>query len=490
MKKSLIIVPLVASIIGTHYVVWDILTNKLAEGLTKQLTKLNENAKDDMKISYEDRKTSGYPTKSMVTFTKPTLKSKDATILIEEDLTFSSGLMGDYVKMQSHGAIVINDAAKSYKIVSDDGLKCNIAADSIVNFIAANKHLKQGKFSDVAKNIRAIGCEIANFTVTEGEKKLASAKLYSMSFNSSPAAKTSQMVDFSIRAEDFEIFDDIDMLNDAAGTEYADLFNVKYADLGKQNFIASGGAVFDTNNSSQFQFNLRELKISNNLYNIDFPLEIVTETESKIKHSGTFDFTEKFDVANIELAKKMLEAVKKGENNNLISDDIAKKIKNNEVADEVFINIVPQLQKYSKIETFFNANGDFSTMKGAFEKVGFSTSMFGLTASGETKNGDAQIEINCQNCEVMITNFANYANDVAKMLHACGETASPQVFSNEAIGGIIKLYQKYDINDDDKNVTWKIVKKGETITISDKPQADFMVDANEVAKLIPTISGL
>ncbi len=487
MKKKLLILPLIAAGIGAHYFAWNTQTTKLADGMTKQIEKLNV---DGYQIAYDARKISGYPAKSVVTFTKPTLKSANGTVLIEGDLTFEAGLLGDKIEMIANGAIIVNDGDSSYKVTSKNGLKCSVAADSIVDFIAANENIKQGNFAEVAKNIRHVGCKIEDFALNESEKTFATAKSYNMSFNSSPASGTTKMVDFSVQMEDFEMNDSASFARNIGGGEYGDWINLNYKNLGKQDFVMSGGAVFDSANSNNFQFNMREFKVSNDLYDIDFPLEINNDAEIKIAHTGTFNFNEKFDAANIEIAKNLLADIKAGKDNSLISNEIAEKIKGGAIDEAIFINSIPQLQKYSKIQTYVNMNGAFAEMKGKFDKIGFSTPLFALIASGETSAGNAEIEVNCQNCETLVKTFANYANDVAKMLHATGEMENAQIFSNESVDGVIKLLSDYDSNNNDKDVTWKISKKGEVVTISDKKMEQFMQDFNAISQTAPALKGL
>ena len=301
------------------------------------------------------------------------------------------------------------------------------------------------------------------------------------------------MIDFSVQVKELEMAYSPAMSNYYYGLDdnTNQIINKAaaqaYEDAGKQNFVMSGSAIFDSANSAEFHFNLREFKVSNNLYTLDFPLEIKKDAEILVKHNGSMVIDKKHDPSAINFAKNLWQAAQNADKNDGEAAEIIAKIKEGSVSEDLVINIMPQLEKYSEIKTYVNLSGSNDFTNGKIEKIGFSTALFSLIVSGDSNLQDSNIEVVCENCDAMVDSFANYSNDWGKLMQAFDKTQSEEMISAEKINAIKSFYRAFDSDNDDKNITWKIVKKGSDITISGKKLEDFMQKTIELGIPIPPI---
>jgi hypothetical protein len=493
MKKRFVILPIIAVAAGGHYYVWQKQTNNFAANIEKQINDFNAQA-GEASFSYAAKKLSGYPSKSVVTYIKPILKEGDKSINADGNLVIALDALGNQVNVRLDGNIKAVSNQANYGLNSKDGLACKFqASKEMIDAILTQKEIGTSKYADLGKNFKHIGCQIADMVLVEGGKQILSAEDFNFAFNSNPTTGTEKMIDFSVQVKDLEM-----AYSPSIRNYYYELDNnisqiiykaaaQAYEDAGKHNFVMSGSAIFDSENSADFNFNLREFKISNNLYTLDFPLEIKKDAESLVKHNGSMVIDKKYDAYTIKFAKNLWQAAQNADKNDGEAAEIIAKIKEGSVSEDLVINIMPQLEKYSEIKTYVNFSGSNNFTNGKIEKIGFSTALFSLIVSGDSNLQDSNIEVVCENCDAMIDSFANYSNDWAKLMQAFGKTQSEEMISAEKINAIKSFYRAFDSDNDDKNITWKIVKKGSDITISGKKLEDFMQKTIELGIPIPPI---
>jgi hypothetical protein len=496
MKKRFVILPIIAVAAGGHYYVWQKQTNNFAANIEKQINDFNAQA-GEASFSYAAKKLSGYPSKSVVTYIKPILKEGDNSINADGNLVIALDALGNQVDVRLDGNIKAVSNQTNYGLTSKDGLACKFqASKEMIDAILTQKEIGTSTYADLGKNFKHIGCQIADMVLVEGGKQISSAEDFNFAFNSNPTTGTEKMIDFSLQVKELEMAYSPAMSN-YYGHYYGLDNNISqiinkaaaqaYEDAGKQNFVMSGSAIFDSANSAEFHFNLREFKISNNLYTLDFPLEIKKEAEILVKHNGSMVIDKKYDAATINFAKNLWQAAQSADKNDGEAAEIIAKIKEGSVSEDLVINIMPQLEKYSEIKTYVNLSGSSDFTNAKIEKMGFSTALFSLIVSGDSNLQDSNIEVVCENCDAMIDSFANYSNDWAKLMQAFGKTQSEEMISAEKINAIKSFYRAFDSDNDDKNITWKIVKKGSDITISGKKLEDFMQKTIELGIPIPPI---
>ena len=319
----------------------------------------------------------------MVTYIKPILKEGDKSINTDGNLVVALDALGNQVDVRLDGNIKAASPQANYGLTSKDGLACKFqASKEMIDAILTQKEIGTSTYADLGKNFKHIGCQIADMVLVEGEKQISSAEDFNFAFNSNPTTGTAKMIDFSVQVKELEMAYSPAMSNYYYGLDdnTNQIINKAaaqaYEDAGKQNFVMSGSAIFDSANSAEFHFNLREFKVSNNLYTLDFPLEIKKDAEILVKHNGSMVIDKKHDPSAINFAKNLWQAAQNADKNDGEAAEIIAKIKEGSVSEDLVINIMPQLEKYSEIKTYVNLSGSNDFTNGKIEKIGFSTALF------------------------------------------------------------------------------------------------------------------
>jgi hypothetical protein len=502
MKKSLIILPLLAAAAaGGHYAVWQTQTAKFTKALTERIEKINADTEAGATITYDAKETSGYPAKSVISLINPTIKAKegDTSITIEGALRFSSPLLGDTLEMTIDGPLHATAEDEHYIITSAEPTHCSIkAVGSIIDYMIGKHTLpKAPTAEDVAENFRHFSCNAEDVTVADKENApIATAKKYHISANANPTTGKEKMFNFALQVKDMEVLQETafkhSLASDPNLSFLEDISWIKYKDLGKQNITVTGGFVGDIDSDNNFQFDLQEVSVSNALYRMEFPISVHNQETLTIKHEGTFAAEEQFDSLNIEGAKSMITAIKEGDTDATLGTPLTEKIKDGSISEELIINAVPQLHPYGDIKTFANVNGKLMAQEGKIEKVGFSTALFSLIATGDISSTALDVTVECGKCDVLLTRLSDYANAVTALLHASEEVSAPVAFAPEAVKALSAITRDYDSNKEDGDtITWKIAKNTQgQITLSGQAvDALFMRVMMEVAPHMPVLQG-
>jgi hypothetical protein len=459
MKKKLLLSTLTLAIacgMGGHYYIWHKQTNEIANSLERYLGELKNNS--EVKISYSDKKITGYPAKSVVVFNNPVIEIHNANhnIIKANALTISSNLLGDSLSANVSGDISYNDGKENYAVESQSGIECKVKADlSITDIINGKAQPKTPE--DLLTKLRHFGCNSQKIKLKSENKLVAQSELYGFNINLSNAGENEKMVDFGLQVKDLEVLDTTKMLD--------------YPNAGKQNISVSGGAVIDKL-GKKIDFDMREFKITNNLYSIDLPIKVSNEADFKIEHNGVFDFNKNFNESAAIFAKQSIKSFQGSFNKNTSISD--------EEFEKLLVAALPNVVDYSPIKSFVNLSASQATLSGDIEKLGFETSKFALYAAGKAGMGAIDLLVTCQNCYVFIEKTAELANNLAKLLKETGNYNKEQVILPESVAKIKQIANECDSITGDDVTTWKITQKDGEIYISDKKSSEIMAQLENV----------
>jgi hypothetical protein len=456
MKKKLLLGTLTLALAGAgyaHYYIWEKQTTQIASSLEKYLTDINSNS--EIKLSHSGKKLSGCPAKSVVTFENPIIEiqAPNEGTIKADSLIISSNLLGDSLNANLKGDIVFNDNSDNFVISSQNGFECKVKADlSIVDIINGKTSAKTQE--DLISKLRHFGCNSEKIALKSEDKLTASADSYGFNINLSKASQDETMLDFGLQVKDLEILDTTKI--------------VDYPNAGKQNISINGGALIGAM-GQKIDFEIRDFKISNDLYNFDLPIKIKNDKTFAISHNGFFTFNKGF-TASAEMLGKQLANSYKVEN-----EDSGQ----NADLEKLFIAAIPNVVEYSPIKSFINLTADQSTMSAKIEKIGFETSQFALNASGDAGMGAVDVLVTCQNCDILIEKTTSYVNNLAAFFNATGNLQTETFFSESTVTSLKEIAKECDSIPNDDLTTWKITQKDGEIYITDKKFSEIMVRLDE-----------
>ncbi len=525
MKKRIIGLVAIGAVAATGYLFWQQQMSVHEQALENMVASYNAAEGETLlDFSYESKQTSGFPLATKVTYVNPRLRISDTfyqtlesehkslnftkrvqEVRLDGNLSTRNQLLDNVVSLVMEGTqyhhVISNDQiseetpAVVYETTWDGVATCDLATAHAWS----SSHMRDMKtVADAVRALERFQCESHNqVTRDQATSDVISEIGYSMFEVTSDKAegKGRQRVGLSVQIDDAYIMplgqdmkEDITLLLQELGAKDASIAEAlaqyplpaqPLSGDAKSDVVIKGHYVgaLEQGGEDSLEITMDTFSVKHPLYSLTMPFHMAYEPKGDvvIRTDTAFTMAEDYDIWIRDTMDTMLRIARHVSMD--LDDGLRDGIEN--IDFDTVHGLVPAFHKAGTIKLMADVTGNIPQSTFTLGETGFRTDKYGMQLVGNVAPPyTTEGTLTCQSCGTMIQDLADYANNVAYVMHQLGEVPSPVIVSEPAVNTLISFLQSYDTDKVDGVLTIR-AKNDDSgqVLISGKPMGMVMVRA-------------